>query len=215
MSKLTPPSNNAEVAGKSPDRSKRNLNKMSTAFPECPICTSDAGYKITGIFKVDAVCLTCKADWTSVDFIGDVELKALQLVKVGKNHKAKKLLKKLKSVRFWQLFDIDRSLEMGIENLLHKFTGSDAEGRKMAKKEINDLGEIGLVEVRSIADGMQPSPNRLSALFYLAKLGDENELPILTQALLDEDFEFRINLLNQLIELVKDAGMNAAIPPVT
>jgi len=214
MSNQTAPSNEAEVAGKSPNRSTRNLNRMSMAFPKCPICNSDAGYKITGIAKNVAVCFTCKAGWTSQDFFGDVELKALQLVKVGRNRKLGKLLPKLKSVSFWQRFDIDRSEEMDVDNLLNKFISSDDEGREMAKKDIKDLGDIALGEVRSIAEGTQPSNIRIAALLYLARLEDENEVPILTQALLEEGFKFRINLLNQLIELAQDAGMDAAIPPV-
>lgn len=45
---------------------KRIAGLMSTYFSRCPICKSDAGYKIRGLFSLDqyAQCKTCRAQWT-------------------------------------------------------------------------------------------------------------------------------------------------------
>ena len=79
---------------RSPNRATRNLGKMSATFPKCPICSSEAEYKIQGMIKITAECLSCKATWVSQDFFGDVELKTLPPEKVGKNRKVKPLQKK-------------------------------------------------------------------------------------------------------------------------
>lgn len=203
---------------RSPNRATRNLGKMSATFPKCPICSSEAEYKIKGIIKNTAECLSCRATWVSQDFFGDVELRTLSLEKAGKNRKVKPLQKKQKSVTFWQHFNLDEydsALDYDVENLLiNIYTSRDTDVRENERLKLQDLGEIGLIEVRSIAEGTQPSPNRHIALLYLISLSDETELPIIVKALNANELDFRNTLVDGLVQLVRDDGMVAVIPPV-
>ena len=60
---------------------KRIAGLMSTYFPKCPICESNARYEVRGLFSLHQYvrCKTCGAHWTSNDFVGYKDLKSLNL----------------------------------------------------------------------------------------------------------------------------------------
>lgn len=62
---------------------KRIQALMTRYFPQCPLCKSDKGYKVRGLLPSSQYvrCKTCGAEWTSRDFVGYKNLRALKLWK--------------------------------------------------------------------------------------------------------------------------------------
>lgn len=60
---------------------KRIVGLMSYYFPSCPICKSDIGYESRGWLSSSQYvrCKNCGGQWTSNDFIGYKDLRALKL----------------------------------------------------------------------------------------------------------------------------------------
>jgi hypothetical protein len=109
----------------SPGRIERNLDQVTAAFPECPLCKSAANFIISGLFKNFAVCEACRAGWTSHEFYDDGPLLTLSLTKTGKFKEIKPLLDKFRSVEFWKHFDFGTTDYDLIGNLLSLYNCPD------------------------------------------------------------------------------------------
>jgi len=214
MRKSISSNNFNDIDDKSPDRIQRNLDQVTTAFPECPICKAAANYKISGMLKNIAVCEICNAGWTSHEFYDDSPLMTLALAKKGKYKELKYILNNFRSVEFWKHFDINAIDKDQIENLLNLYTGRDPEKCAESKQKLKDSDEIGLIEIRDIASGLQTSQSRLAALVYVASLKNESDLPLLIQALTADDGKYTRVLIDLFLDLALDAGFPQAIPPI-
>ncbi len=71
-------------------------------FPKCPLCGASDGYEISGWAKNYVQCRSCRAKWTSTDFVTCEDLKELMLWEPSSDGKGANLLKKKRSVKFWQ-----------------------------------------------------------------------------------------------------------------
>lgn len=214
MGKSNPKNKPNDVGDQSPGRIERNLDQVREAFPKCPLCKTAANFKISGLFKNIAVCEACSAGWTSHEFYNAGPLLALALSKTGKFKEIKPLLDKFRSVEFWKHFDFGTTDYDQIENLLSLYNCPDPEQRAEAKRKLGDSGEIGQIEIRDIASGLQISDNRITALIYVASLSNETDLPLLIQALNDDHGTYASVLVDLLIGLARDAGFPQAIPPI-
>lgn len=95
--------------------SKRQVEEfMSSYFPNCPICGSEEGYKVSGVFKDYVKCIACGAKWQSPDFVQCKELKHLMLWEACENGRGLTLLHKTLPVTFWR--DLDKE-QVKVEKL--------------------------------------------------------------------------------------------------
>ena len=85
---------------------------MRENFPRCPICGSDAGYEVLGVFKSYVQCHSCEAKWDSNDFIGGKELKKLRLDEAAKDGRGLEFLRKEFPVDFWQKLEIKNEINL-------------------------------------------------------------------------------------------------------
>ena len=92
---------------------------MLRYFPSCPICGSTTGYKVSGMFKNNVRCRSCKAGWMSNDFIGGLAIQNLQLMWPDKEGRSKFLFKKTRPVSFWQSIEIVTKKE--VEQLMLRY----------------------------------------------------------------------------------------------
>lgn len=198
----------------SPGRIRQNLDQMTATFPECPICKATAQYKISGIAKNIVVCEGCNAGWTSHEFYEDFPFRSLALAKKGSHKELKPLLNKFRSVEFWMRFDLETFENDLIEDLLNLYTGPDLEKRKESRQKLTNSDEVGQIEIRDIACGLQKSQNRIGALMYLASIESESDLPLLIQSLYDDNGKYTWELVRMLSRLARDAGFSSAIPPI-
>jgi len=83
---------------------------MLKAFPKCPICGSDSGYEVSGIFKDYVRCITCKTKWQSDDFKRGEELSKLKLHETGIDRIGAYLLHVHLSIDFWKNFKPDADI---------------------------------------------------------------------------------------------------------
>ena len=75
-------------------------------FPNCPICSSDSGYNISGSSKNYFQCNSCRAKWMSYDLIKrkvtDIALKKMMLWETPIDGRGKSLLRKEHTIEFWR-----------------------------------------------------------------------------------------------------------------
>lgn len=52
---------------------------MAEALPKCPLCGSDLGYMVTSVIKGSVQCRSCRAEWSSLDFVKSERLERLRI----------------------------------------------------------------------------------------------------------------------------------------
>jgi len=52
---------------------------MTRSFPRCPLCGSNIGYRVTSVIKGNIQCKSCRAEWSSPDFVESDRLQRLRI----------------------------------------------------------------------------------------------------------------------------------------
>jgi hypothetical protein len=171
------------------EKEVRPLELMTQNFPKCPICGAEANYDVKGSRKIQ--CNSCKAQWYSNDFSGDNELTHLELTKPDKGKITMLLRGQSKSTGYWQNFDAhkyQKCSEEDIGELLRVASlTANPEDRQEVYTKLKATGDLGLSEIRGIADGIhEPKAYRILALSVLADIGDERDYGIFMRAYEDD-----------------------------
>jgi len=179
--------------------SKEELAKVIADYlPYCPICKAAADYKVVDFYKTCFACKSCDGRWSNNELPWG-QLKKLKLIKHDNQKRAKPLMKKEKTVKFWQSLDLakyDPQIDKEVNKLIRRIRYS-RRGDKEAAVKLREIGEP-TFEKLSLMLCESYVGDRQAAAAILGYLGDARGVGLLMPLLKDQDASMRLQAVISL-----------------